>query len=178
MRIVRAMALLVLLGAALAAPLPYQVSGKVVYQARGPMGAFKGTNTAVSGEVRWDSQAGTLTGKVCVDLSKWDSGEPLRDKHTRGMFEVTKYPEACLKVTGLEGDPKSGEVKLLGNLTIHGVTRPVVIPGKVRFKGDSILFEGYFETKITDWKMRRPSLLGFKVRDLVKVWVYGEARPR
>jgi len=177
-RVVRAMAFAVFLGMVLAAPLPYQVSGKVVYQARGPMGAFKGANTAVAGQVLWDAQAGTLTGKVCLDLSKWDSGEPLRDKHTRGMFEVNKYPEACLEITGLEGDPKSGAVKLLGNLTIHGVTRPVVIPGKVRFQGDTIVFEGSFETKITDWKMRRPSLLGFKVRDLVKVWVYGEARPR
>ncbi len=167
-----------LLAFAFALAADYQVKGKVVYLARGPMGAFQGTNEAVTGTLRWDPGRGVLEGEVCVDLSAWDSGEPLRDKHTRSMFEVDKYPKACLVLTGLEGDPKKGPVKLLGELTLHGVTRPVAIPGTARFEGDTIFFEGAFETKITDWKMKRPSLMGFKVRDRVKVQVYGEAVPR
>ena len=167
-----------LLAFALALAADYRVEGKVVYQARGPMGAFQGINEAVAGTLRWDPGRGVLEGEVCVDLSAWDSGEPLRDKHTRSMFEVEKYPKACLVFTGIEGDPAKGPVKLLGELTLHGVTRPVAIPGTARFEGDTIFFEGAFETKITDWKMKRPSLLGFKVRDRVKVQVFGKAVPR
>ena len=167
-----------LLAFALAVAADYQVKGRVVSQARGPMGAFQGTNEAVRGTLRWDPQKGTLEGEVCVDLSAWDSGEPLRDKHTRSMFEVEKYPKACLVLTGIEGDPVKGPVKLLGELTLHGVTQAVAIPGIARIEGERILFEGNFETKITDWKMKRPSLMGFKVRDRVKVQVYGEAVPK
>ena len=167
-----------ILAFALALAADYRVEGKVVYQARGPMGAFQGTNEAVAGTLRWDPGQGVIEGKVCVDLSAWDSGEPLRDKHTRSMFEVEKHPQACLVLTGLEGDPKKGPVQLLGKLTLHGVTRPVAIPGTARLEGEAILFEGAFETKITDWEMKRPSLMGFKVRDLVRVQVYGKAVPK
>ncbi len=167
-----------ILAFALALAADYQVKGKVVYQARGPMGTFQGTNEAVRGNLRWDPQKGTLEGEVCVDLSAWDSGEPLRDKHTRSMFELEKYPKACLVLTGIEGDPAKGPVKLLGELTLHGVTQAVAIPGTARIEGERILFEGGFETKITDWKMKRPSLMGFKVRDRVEVQVYGEAVPK
>ena len=158
--------------------LDYQVRGKVTYQARGPMGSFEGSNEAVSGEIRWDPEKNALEGKVCVDLSRWDSGEPLRDKHTRAMFEVEKYPEACMVFTGLEGDPRKGPVTLFGELSIHGVTRTIAIPGTARIEGETLIFEGAFDTKITDWKMKRPSLMGFKVRDPVHVKVYGEAVPK
>jgi len=178
MAVGRFLALLLLLGIGLAAPKPYLVQGSVVYEAKSPIGTFKGKNEAVQGEILWDPETGTLTGKVCVDLSKWESGEPLRDKHTRAMFEVDRYPEACYVITGIEGDPAQGSVTLLGELTLHGVTRPLAIPGTVRFEGEKILFEGQFETKITDWKMKRPSLMGIKVRDQVQVWVYGEAIPK
>jgi len=167
-----------LLAFAFALAAEYQVKGKVVYLARGPMGAFQGTNEAVTGALRWDPGKQTLEGEVCVDLSTWDSGEPLRDKHTRSMFEVEKYPKACLVLTGIEGDPAKGAVKLLGELTLHGVTQAVAIPGTARIEGGRILFEGTFETKITDWKMKRPRLMGFKVRDQVEVQVYGEAVPK
>lgn len=178
MRRLGALALLLVWAGALAAPQAYRVSGEVVYQARAPIGSFQGRNTAVSGEVVWDPEAGSLEGKVCLDLAAWDSGEPLRDKHTRSMFEVDKYPEACLVLTGIEGGPGAGETRLLGELTIHGVTRPVVIPGRAELREGKVVFEGAFETKITDWKMKRPSLMGFKVRDLVRVEVRGEAVPK
>ncbi len=174
----RRLAVWILFLAVFALGAEYQVSGRVVYQARGPMGAFQGTNEAVTGTLRWDPDQGVLEGEVCVDLSAWDSGEPLRDKHTRSMFEVEQYPKACLVFTGIEGDPAKGPVKLLGELTLHGVTQEVAIPGTARIEGERILFEGTFETKITDWKMKRPSLMGFKVRDRVKVQVYGEAVPK
>ena len=91
-----------LFGVGLAAPTSYAVSGTITYAAHGPMGDFKGKNDAVSGKLTWDPASGKLTGKVCVDLRYWDSGEPLRDKHTRGMFETDKFPEACYRLSGLK----------------------------------------------------------------------------
>lgn len=150
----------------------YQVEGKVVYEARGPLGAFRGTNEAVSGTLTLNLEAKTLQGRVCLDLARFDSGEPLRDQHTRRMFEVEKYPEACLELKGFKGDPRQGEVSLLGELSLHGVRRPVEIPGKVQL-GPNVVFEGAFETRITEWQMKRPSVMGFTVADQVKVFIYG-----
>ena len=156
----------------------YDVGGHIVYEAKGPIGAFKGENTAVSGALSWDTGQQVASGRVCVDLTAWDSGEPLRDKHTRTMFETDTYPEGCFELTGVRAGAAPDEIVLLGNLTLHGVTRPLELPGTFREEGGKLYFEGYFETKITDWEMKRPSMMGLKVRDLVKVWVYGEGVAR
>jgi len=152
----------------------YMVSGRIVYEARSPIGAFKGENPTVSGGLSWDPQTRKAEGQICVDLATWDSGEPLRDRHTSAMFEVDTYPKGCFELTGVRAVAAAGEFVLLGNLTLHGVTRTIEIPGKMREEGSKLYFEGYFETKITDWKMKRPSMMGLKVKDFVKVWVYGE----
>jgi polyisoprenoid-binding protein YceI len=156
----------------------YVVSGRVVYEARGPVGAFKGENPAVRGTLTWDAATRAASGRVCVDLTAWDSGEPLRDKHTRTMFETDTYPEGCFELSAVRAGAAPDEIVLLGNLTLHGVTRPLELPGKFREEGGKLYFEGYFETMITDWEMKRPSMMGLKVRDLVKVWVYGEGVAR
>ncbi len=166
------------LGLALANPATYRVTGWVRYRAHGPMGDFEGKNPAVTGTLTWDAKAHRLSGEVCLDLRRWDSGEPLRDRHTRDMFQVDRYPNACYRVRGLGGDLAAGSVRLLGTLRLQGVERPLELSGRLRFAGARAVFDGAFETKITDWKMRRPSLLGFKVRDRVKVWVHGEGVAR
>lgn len=160
----------------LAAPINYTVSGQVVYDAKGPTGHFQGTNKAVSGNFALDGSK--LSGKVCVDLAQWSSGEALRDNHTRDMFEVSKFAQACLDVLSVEGNPASGSVTLNGNLNLHGKSLPVKVPVTVKMNGNKMQLEGQFDTKVTDWGMSRPSLLGLKVDDAVKVMFRAEASPQ
>ncbi|GIW24350.1 YceI family protein [Meiothermus sp.] len=160
----------------LAAPTSYNVSGKVVYDAKGPTGRFKGSNESVSGN--FSLEGNKLSGKICVDLSKWASGEPVRDTHTRGMFEVDKYPQACMDLSSVEGNIASGNATLVGSLNIHGKDQALKVPVTIKMNGNKMLVEGQFETKVTDWGMKRPSLLGITVDDLVKVAFSAEASPQ
>lgn len=159
-----------------AAPTSYSVSGKIIYEAKGPTGRFKGSNDSVSGSFNIDGAK--LSGKICVDLSKWASGEPLRDTHTRGMFEVDKYPQACMDLSGVEGNIASGSATLLGSLNIHGKDKVLKVPVTIKMNGNKMLVEGQFDTKVTEWGMKRPSLLGITVDDAVKVAFSVEAVPQ
>lgn len=62
-----------------------------------------------------------------VDAASIDTGEANRDKHLRSpdFFDVDKYPKITFKSTKVEpvGD---NEYKVTGDLTMHGVTKPVV----------------------------------------------------
>lgn len=160
----------------LANPTAYTLQGRVVYEGRAPVGSWKGENPTLEGRVTWDKATGALRGRVCLDQRRWDSGEPLRDSHTRKLFEVDRYPQACLELEGLEG-PVPGPVTVLGVFEIHGVKRPVRIPGEVRVQGQTLVFQGSFTTRITDWGMTPPSLMGMRVRDEVRVQISAEARP-
>ena len=66
--------------------------------------------------------------EASIDAASIDTGEAKRDEHLRGpdFFDVTKYPTITFKSTKVEpaGDRR---YKLHGDLTMHGVTKPVVL---------------------------------------------------
>jgi polyisoprenoid-binding protein YceI len=67
--------------------------------------------------------------EVVLDAASIDTGVEARDNHLRsadGHFDVANYPTITFKSTRLDGsDPSSFQV--IGDLTIHGVTKPVTL---------------------------------------------------
>jgi polyisoprenoid-binding protein YceI len=65
---------------------------------------------------------------LTADVASINTEVEMRDKHLRSadFFEVEKFPTMTYKSTGIE---KAGENKyrLSGNLTLHGVTKPVTM---------------------------------------------------
>ena len=66
--------------------------------------------------------------KVDIDVSSIDSNHAERDKHLRSkeFLEVDKYPKAGFVSTSFK-ENGDGTARLDGNLTLHGVTKPVTI---------------------------------------------------
>ena len=88
-------------------------------------GQFKG----VTGTIIWDDQdVSKSIVAVTIDASTVDTGEPKRDADLRSdhFFEVAKYPIITFKSKKIEAI-SSGRLKIAGDLTIHGVTKEVVL---------------------------------------------------
>ncbi|KRT54302.1 YceI family protein [endosymbiont of Ridgeia piscesae] len=66
--------------------------------------------------------------QVEIDVSSIDSNHAERDKHLRSkkFLDVTNYPKAEFVSTSFQ-ELADGTAKLHGNLTLHGVTKPVTI---------------------------------------------------
>jgi polyisoprenoid-binding protein YceI len=66
--------------------------------------------------------------QVEIDVASIDSNHAERDKHLRGedFLDVKKFPKARFESTSFK-DNGDGTAVLEGNLTLHGVTRPVTI---------------------------------------------------
>lgn len=64
---------------------------------------------------------------VTIEAASIDTREPKRDEHLRSadFFDVAKYPTITFKSTRVDGS--GGELRVHGDLTIHGVTKPVVL---------------------------------------------------
>ena len=64
---------------------------------------------------------------VAIDPASVDTNHAERDKHLRSadFLDVAKYPDASFESTGYTGDARSGTLE--GNLTLHGVTKPISI---------------------------------------------------
>jgi polyisoprenoid-binding protein YceI len=149
--------------------------GTVIYASTSPMADFSGTNTAVTGTAVWDKASGIVQAEVSIDLTKWSSGSALREKHTLAMFEVDRFPKASFSLTGMAAERAGTSVTLKGALDLHGVKRPLDILGKLNMETNRVDFSGDFTLRLTEWGMKRPSLLGAQVDDLVKVRIQAEA---
>ena len=87
----------------------------------------KGKLTGISGTLTEHATDASLSSvDATVDVSTLNTGEPQRDGHLKSadFFETEKHPTMTFKSTSVQ--PKGeGEYAVTGDLTIHGVTRPV-----------------------------------------------------
>jgi polyisoprenoid-binding protein YceI len=76
--------------------------------------------------------------RATVEASSINTNNAKRDKHLRSddFFDVEKYPMASFESTSGVTEMKGNSGKLAGNLTIHGVTKPVVFDVTFRGQGN------------------------------------------
>jgi polyisoprenoid-binding protein YceI len=89
----------------------------------------RGAFTKVSGTVQFDDKdVAKSTVDVTIDAASVDTRVSDRDKDLRSdhFFDVEKYPTLTFKSTKVE-QTEPGKLKVTGDLTIHGVTRQVVL---------------------------------------------------
>ncbi len=88
----------------------------------------KGRFAGVDGQIELNEQdlADSFV-NVTIDVNSVDTREEKRNAHLRSadFFDVEQHPEMTFKSTKVESDGDD-EFKVIGDLTIRGVTRPVV----------------------------------------------------
>lgn len=85
---------------------------------------FTGRFNSLKGELNVDGGGGAVRAEI--DIASVDTNFADRDKHLRSpdFFNAAQFPKMIFESAGVSL-PASGEGTLNGNLTLHGVTRPV-----------------------------------------------------
>ena len=88
----------------------------------------RGTFTKVNGVVQDSPDPSKSSVDVTIDASSVDSRVEMRDKDLRSdrFFDVAKYPNITFKSKRIES-AGAGKLKVTGDLTIHGITKEVVL---------------------------------------------------
>lgn len=112
-----------------------------------------------SGEFSYDAAKPEASNvKVTIDTSSFDSNHAERDKHIQSedFLYVSKYPQATFESTKVE-DLGAGNLKIVGDFTLHGVTNSIVIAtekvgeGKDPWGGYRVGFEGTTRIALADY---------------------------
>ena len=92
----------------------------------GGLSVWRGKFNRTSGKVTLDKDAGTGSVDITVDMNSVNFGLDKMDEAARGkeLFETDKYPTATYKGK-LAGFVDGKPTKVVGELTLHGVTRPL-----------------------------------------------------
>ncbi|HSM92356.1 MAG TPA: YceI family protein [Anaeromyxobacteraceae bacterium] len=103
----------------------FAVRHMVISNVRGELGKVEGTLTLDEKDVTRSKVEAT------IDVAGVNTREPKRDDDLRSenFFDVAKYPTMTFKSTKVEKAGKDG-LKVTGDLTMHGVTKPVVLKVK------------------------------------------------
>lgn len=82
------------------------------------------------------------------------------------VLETAKYPEITFKSTDVKGALKNGQfdIKIGGDITLHGVTRHIVIPATVSVENDSMRAKGEFTLNRSDFGVKATSAFHGMVR--------------
>ena len=92
----------------------------------GGLSIWRGKFTNTSGNIVLDRKAKTGSVDITIDASTIDFGHAKMNEHAKGpdMFDVAKFPTATYKSNSItfKGDKP---VAVNGELTLHGVTKPV-----------------------------------------------------
>ncbi|MCB9844526.1 MAG: YceI family protein [Phycisphaeraceae bacterium] len=124
---------------------------------------FYGRFNTFSGSFSFDPAApedGSFS--FTVDAASVDTGAEGRDNHLRtpDFFNVRQFPEISFQSTSVTPSQEEGAYRIEGDLTLHGVTKPVTADmmwlGTGEFRNAPIgAFEATFRIKRSDFDMTK-----------------------
>lgn len=138
---------------------------------------FHGKAGTVSGRLTFPQGSLVAAGEAAVPILSLGTGNRTMDKNMYAMFEAKTFPEISFKISSvdLSGAREGGNIQVVarGVLTMHGVSREVSVPVKVRLDQGRYVCEGDFPVSLKDFKLKAPRMLFIKVAD--QVWVHFSA---
>lgn len=131
----------------------------------------------MSGDLEWTSFRITARADTATEIGE-DFDEKDRQKinaAARGTaLEAARYPDIVLTSTRVELSEKGAglyEAQIHGDLTLHGVTRPIEVAVQVTLSGDTLRAQGEFTIRHGDYQIKRISAGGgtIKAKDEIRV---------
>jgi polyisoprenoid-binding protein YceI len=161
----------------------------VTFTIRHMMSKVRGQMNIKAGWLEVDNDnLSTAKVDVVLDAASIDTGVEMRDNHLRsadGHFDVANYPTITFKSKRIAGTDRAN-FKVIGDLTIHGVTKEVALSASFNGEGKDprgnrrVSFEAETKLNRKDYDLTWNQALeagGFILGDEVKLEIGVEAVP-
>jgi polyisoprenoid-binding protein YceI len=95
--------------------------------------------------------AGAAAGVITVAAASVDTKNPVRDKHLRSadFFDIASHPDLTFAADAVS--PADGGVRITGQLTVRGNTRPAAFDATVSAAGDEVQLDGQLQVNRADF---------------------------
>ena len=127
----------------------------------------------------WDAQNDEISGLLNIEngtidnvgviakVKDFNSGNSSLDSNAMRVVEALKYPNVIFRSSLIEQN--DNRIYLEGVLEFHGIKQNLKVEGKIESLEDQIKINMDFIIKLSDFEIKRPSLLLRKVEDEILV---------
>jgi polyisoprenoid-binding protein YceI len=149
-------------------------TGTISFHSKTDLENIDATNKIVTAVL--DTKTGAI--QFSVPMKAFSFKKALMQEHfNENYVESDKYPDGSFKGKIINNTsvkyaaPGSYDVNVEGELTIHGVTKPVATKGKLVIGNNTIEANTNFEILIADYNISIPALVADKISKSVQVSV-------
>ena len=159
----------------------YQVIGslsRVGFDAKSTLHDFSGVTSQVEGELqlRLADPGRDGEGEVSCQAATLLTGVEGRDEEMRKRLETERFPQLRFQmrdfqVGALDRAALTVTGTVSGDMTIHGVTRPLTVPVRVAVDPSKrVVLEGEAQVRMSEFGVEPPTVGPITVEDQVKLW--------
>jgi polyisoprenoid-binding protein YceI len=158
--------------AANAQDLHFTRTGKIAFHASTPLEDIDATNNEVASVINLKTGEMAFT----VLIKSFHFRRALMEEHFNSNFmESSKFPKSTFsgKISNLQNVDLSkdgkNEVTVEGDLTIHGVTKKVSVPGTLTVENGKINGTAKFKVRSEDYNIKIPGVVADKIAKEVQI---------
>lgn len=141
---------------------------EIKYAMSHPMHSWEATSKDFKCALVYDTDTQVIEGvAVVAAVRSFDSKNASRDSHALEVLDALKYPNITFSSTQItqQGD----QLQVAGNLTFHGITKPIQFTAKQQKAGSLLTVTGGFTVQMKDFAIESPTLLGIKTKEDIKL---------
>jgi hypothetical protein len=145
--------------------------GTIHFISQAPLEAIEAKSAHLAGAINAQTREVYFAVRL-VTFNGFNSA--LQQEHfNENYMESDLFPMATFKGKLLDevdfGKSGINEVRVKGNLTIHGVTQEKIVSGKIILKGNTMQVEAGFPVALADYNISIPKIVEMKIAKEVKV---------
>jgi len=152
----------------------YTKNGKISFFSRTPVENIAADNNQVLSVL--NLQAGTIQFSALNDAFYFPKAR-MQEDFEESYMETARYPKSVFKGTIAGADSvelgRDGNypVTVTGDLTIHGITRRVTVPGQLTVDKGILSAKATFQVFIRDFHIEIPSIISEKIAQSIEITV-------
>jgi polyisoprenoid-binding protein YceI len=146
------------------------IGSKVTGSHTGGFKLFKGTFEVVPTKI----ESSKITAEIDTNSIFTDTDRLTNHLKSPEFFDVAKFPTSTFVSTGIDAGSKDSKAKdathtVIGNLTLHGVTKSISFPAKIAVSGDNATLDSEFFINRQDFGITYPGKANDLIRDEVVI---------
>lgn len=140
----------------------------VQYAMKHPMHDWDAKSTANKCIIVFNDKTSAIEAvAVIVPVKSFDSGNSNRDSHALEALEALKFPNVSF--SGSNITETNGQLIVKGNLSFHGVTKPIELKAKKTTSSNNLKIEGKFDINMKDYGVEPPGLMGVRTDEKISL---------